>query len=259
MHPLAKTLMASIAETSAKKFSPLLAKDPSPPNQGVRQLYSTLKETKDDFAYPTKRGEPPIKEQCKQFNQTMAFYSSTSNSPVQRRDIQCNAFDKGKRIKKHCDQNLQRKSRGPQRAEDTKKWDLKRDDQKLKEKNLDLKENNLELREENFQLKEENLGLRGEGQMLKDEMTRMERRELELRKENEAYRLQLAEKQFHIQNLMAKLKALGDNSRQTGKPKSRVNHCLPVRVSNYPSLTSVRLFSPYWSSVLQPNLIEFGL
>ncbi|KAF7810359.1 uncharacterized protein G2W53_037102 [Senna tora] len=26
----------------------------------------------------------------------MAFYSSINNSPVQRRDIQCNASDKGK-------------------------------------------------------------------------------------------------------------------------------------------------------------------
>ncbi|KAF7821743.1 uncharacterized protein G2W53_027198 [Senna tora] len=36
-------------------------------------------------------------------NQTMTFYSSTNNSPVQRRDIQCNTSDKGKRIKKHRD------------------------------------------------------------------------------------------------------------------------------------------------------------
>ncbi|KAF7833159.1 uncharacterized protein G2W53_015492 [Senna tora] len=39
-------------------------------------------------------------------NQTMAFYSSTTNSLVQRRDIQYNASDKGKQIKKHCDQHL---------------------------------------------------------------------------------------------------------------------------------------------------------
>ncbi|KAF7812875.1 uncharacterized protein G2W53_033851 [Senna tora] len=89
----------------------------------------------------------------------------------------------------------------------------------LKEKNLELKEENLELREENLQLKEGNLSLRKEGQRLKDEMTRMERRELELCKENETYRLQLAEKQSHMQNLMAELKALGDQvtSRQLMK------------------------------------------
>ncbi|KAF7826824.1 uncharacterized protein G2W53_017988 [Senna tora] len=88
--------------------------------------------------------------------------------------------------------------KGTPRAEDRKKWDLKRDDQKLKEKKLELKEKNLELREENLQLKDENLGLRGEGQRLKDEITRMERRELELCKENETYGLQLVEKQSHM-------------------------------------------------------------
>ncbi|KAF7808459.1 uncharacterized protein G2W53_035202 [Senna tora] len=115
-------------------------------------------------------------------NQTVAYYSSTNNSPVQRSDIHCNASDKGKRIKKHRDQNLpnfgmtnsklfkdvcsrghstesceQFKNhvfslldarrislqgpvikkeviKGTPRAEDTKKWNLKRDDQKLKEK-----------------------------------------------------------------------------------------------------------------------------
>ncbi|KAF7827090.1 uncharacterized protein G2W53_018254 [Senna tora] len=137
-------------------------------------------------------------------NQKMAFYSSTSNSPVQRRNIQSNASNKRKRIKKHRDQhwpnfgmtksNSSKTFKGTPRAEDTKKWDPKRDDQKLKENNLELKEKNLELREENLQLKEENLGLRGEGQRLKDEITRMERRELELCKENETYCFQLAEK-----------------------------------------------------------------
>ncbi|KAF7821694.1 uncharacterized protein G2W53_027149 [Senna tora] len=221
-------------------------------------------------------------------NQTMAFYSSTSNSPIQRRDIQCNTSNKGKQIKKHRDQNLsnfgmtdselfkdlcsrglmclkpgkiwttsfaawfqvdltcayhwgtpghsiescmqfknhvsslldagrislqgpaskKKEVKGTPRDEDTKKWDPKRDDQKLKEKNLELKEKNLELREENLQLKEENLSLRGEGQRIKDEMTRMERRELELRKENETYRLWLAGKQSRMLNLMAELKAL---------------------------------------------------
>ncbi|KAF7812017.1 uncharacterized protein G2W53_032993 [Senna tora] len=121
-------------------------------------------------------------------NQTMAFYSSTNNSSVQTRDIQCNSSDKGKRIKKHL--------KGTPRVEDTKKWDPKRDDQKLKEKNVELKEKNLELREENLQLKEENLGLKVEGQRLKDEMTRMERRELDLHKENETYYLQLAGKKI---------------------------------------------------------------
>ncbi|KAF7826447.1 uncharacterized protein G2W53_017611 [Senna tora] len=38
----------------------------------------------------------------------------------------------------------------------------------------------------------------------------MERRELELRKENEIYRLQLAGKQSYMKNLMVELKALGD-------------------------------------------------
>ncbi|KAF7811980.1 uncharacterized protein G2W53_032956 [Senna tora] len=196
-------------------------------------------------------------------NQTIAFYSSTSNSLVQRRDIQCNASDKGKQIKKHRDQHLRNfgmtdselfkdlcskglmclkpgkiwttpfpawfqadltytgrislqgtiikkmEVKGTPRAKDTKKWDPKKDYQMLKEKNMELKEKNLDLREENLQMKEENLCLRREGQRLKDEMTRMERRELELRKENETYCLQLAEKQSHMRNLMAELKALG--------------------------------------------------
>ncbi|KAF7810388.1 uncharacterized protein G2W53_037131 [Senna tora] len=33
----------------------------------------------------------------------MAFCSSTRNSPIQRRDIQCNAYDKGKRIGNYHD------------------------------------------------------------------------------------------------------------------------------------------------------------
>ncbi|KAF7807398.1 uncharacterized protein G2W53_039559 [Senna tora] len=72
----------------------------------------------------------------------------------------------------------------------------------IKEKNLELKEKNLELREEILQLKEENQGLIGEAQRLKDEKTRIhyiwKRSELELRKENETYRLQLPKKQSHL-------------------------------------------------------------
>ncbi|KAF7823706.1 uncharacterized protein G2W53_021850 [Senna tora] len=134
-------------------------------------------------------------------NQTMAFYSSTSNSSVQRRDIKCNASNKGKQIKKHRNQHLpnfghsiesceqfknhvfssldarrislqgpaikKEEVKGTPKAEDTKKCNPKRDDQKLKEKNLELKEKNLELRKENLQLKEEKLGLRGEDRGLR--------------------------------------------------------------------------------------------
>ncbi|KAF7826896.1 gag-pro [Senna tora] len=172
-------------------------------------------------------------------NQTMAFCSSISNSPIQRRDIQCNASDKaniqGPFINKG---NHKEVIKGTPEAEDTKRWGSKRDDQKLKEKNLELKEKNLELREEILQLKEEILGLRGESQRLKDERTKihyiLEIRELEHHKENETNRLRPGSKSLpsrksveeegtHSGNLRNRVESL-KNSQSGDEMRSSFSH-----------------------------------
>ncbi|KAF7826362.1 uncharacterized protein G2W53_017526 [Senna tora] len=202
-------------------------------------------------------------------DQTMAFCSSIGNSLIQRRDIQCNASDKGKRIKKHRDQHLPKFGmtdselfkdlccRGlmclkPGKISTTPfpAWFLVdltcayhwstpghsiESCEQFKNHVLSLLDAGRislpgpVIKEEGGEPSTEGRkpGLRGEGQRLKDQMARVERREQELRKENHTYRLHHAEKQSHRQDLRG------------------VNHCPLVKVDNYPSSTLSRLFNPY--------------